>query len=213
MNEQTHTAVHTAVIGGGLAGLTAAATLARAGKQVLLLEKAQQLGGRAISQQRGDFTFNLGPHALYVGGGASDVLAELGVPWTGHKPSLRGFAVYQNRLVSTARCAPGFVGGELAHMGGEDGRTAPTFASHQHPTGIGQRQHTSHGPLDGGCPQHFTSRNINSAHPGIRCCKISYFWQRIQAADSEAGLNLEQRFALAVQVMRHPVVRAKRADT
>ncbi|MBX3055327.1 MAG: NAD(P)/FAD-dependent oxidoreductase [Anaerolineae bacterium] len=103
MNQLTtttvHTAVHTAVIGGGLAGLTAAATLARAGKSVLLLEKARLIGGRAISQQRGDFTLNLGPHALYIGGGASDILAELGVAWTGHKPNLRGTAVYQNHLV------------------------------------------------------------------------------------------------------------------
>lgn len=103
MNQLTttsvHTAVHTAVIGGGLAGLTAAATLARAGKSVLLLEKARHIGGRALSQQRGDFTLNLGPHALYIGGGASDILAELGVAWTGHKPNLRGSAVYQGRLV------------------------------------------------------------------------------------------------------------------
>ncbi|HRQ41129.1 MAG TPA: FAD-dependent oxidoreductase [Chloroflexota bacterium] len=99
MNQLTTTSVHTAVIGGGLAGLTAAATLARAGKSVLLLEKARHIGGRALSQQRGDYTFNLGPHALYIGGGASDILAELGVAWTGHKPNLRGSAVYQNRLV------------------------------------------------------------------------------------------------------------------
>ncbi|MCL4265499.1 MAG: FAD-dependent oxidoreductase [Anaerolineae bacterium] len=99
MNQLNNTAVHTAVIGGGLAGLTAAATLARAGKSVLLLEKARHIGGRALSQQRGDFTLNLGPHALYIGGGASDILAELGVAWSGHKPNLRGSAVYQNRLV------------------------------------------------------------------------------------------------------------------
>lgn len=99
MNTQTLTAVHTAIIGGGLAGLTAAATLARAGRQVLVLEKARHIGGRAVSQPRSGFLFNLGPHALYVGGGASDILAELGVPWTGGKPSLRGLAVTENRLV------------------------------------------------------------------------------------------------------------------
>lgn len=98
MNQLTTTRVHTAVIGGGLAGLTAAAILARAGKQVLVLEKARHIGGRAISQPRGDFLFNLGPHALFIGGGASGILAELGVPWTGSKPTLRGFAIVQNRL-------------------------------------------------------------------------------------------------------------------
>ncbi|MCB0018616.1 MAG: FAD-dependent oxidoreductase, partial [Anaerolineales bacterium] len=58
------------VIGGGLAGLTAALALGQAGRQVILLEKAAALGGRAASQQKEGYTFNLGPHALYRSGAA-----------------------------------------------------------------------------------------------------------------------------------------------
>ncbi|NOT60403.1 MAG: FAD-dependent oxidoreductase, partial [Acidobacteria bacterium] len=54
------------IIGGGLAGLTAAVTLARANRRVTLLEKAAQLGGRAMTSHESGFAFNLGPHALYA---------------------------------------------------------------------------------------------------------------------------------------------------
>jgi NADPH-dependent 2,4-dienoyl-CoA reductase/sulfur reductase-like enzyme len=54
------------IVGGGLAGLTAAVTLARTGRRVTLLEKSEHLGGRAITEQKQGFAFNLGPHALYA---------------------------------------------------------------------------------------------------------------------------------------------------
>ena len=56
------------IIGGGLGGLTAATYLARAGKSVTLFEKSRHLGGRATTQTKSGFQFNLGPHALYCGG-------------------------------------------------------------------------------------------------------------------------------------------------
>ena len=51
------------VIGGGLAGLTAAITCAEQGAAVRLLEAHEQLGGRARSTS-GPYKANLGPHAL-----------------------------------------------------------------------------------------------------------------------------------------------------
>jgi len=69
----------TIVVGGGLAGLTAAATLARDGRRVVVIEGASQLGGRARTRHHDGFDLNLGPHALYIGGGASAVLRDLGV--------------------------------------------------------------------------------------------------------------------------------------
>jgi phytoene dehydrogenase-like protein len=70
-----------AVIGGGLAGLTAACYLARAGRTVTILEQAPEVGGRAATQQISGFAFNRGAHALYSGGSASHVLGELGVTY------------------------------------------------------------------------------------------------------------------------------------
>jgi phytoene dehydrogenase-like protein len=51
------------VIGGGLAGLTAAISCAEQGAQVRLLEAHAELGGRARSMD-GPYKANLGPHAL-----------------------------------------------------------------------------------------------------------------------------------------------------
>lgn len=77
------------VIGAGLAGLTAAATAARAGQRVVLVE-AHAGGGRARTDVRRGYRFNQGPHALYRGGHAWQVLGELGVAHRGHLPPLRG---------------------------------------------------------------------------------------------------------------------------
>jgi phytoene dehydrogenase-like protein len=77
------------VIGAGLAGLTAAATAARAGKHVVIVE-AHAGGGRARTDERGGYRFNQGPHALYRGGEAWRILRELGVNHHGHMPPLRG---------------------------------------------------------------------------------------------------------------------------
>ncbi len=51
------------VIGGGIAGLTAAISAAEHGRPVRLLEAHEQLGGRARSMT-GPYMANLGPHAL-----------------------------------------------------------------------------------------------------------------------------------------------------
>src|SRR5215217_143831 len=55
------------VIGGGVAGLTAAITCAERGGGVRLFEAHEQVGGRARSTD-GPYKVNLGPHAIYTGG-------------------------------------------------------------------------------------------------------------------------------------------------
>ncbi|MDT7839123.1 NAD(P)-binding protein [Streptomyces justiciae] len=55
------------VIGGGLAGLTAAITAAEAGAKVTVHEAHHTLGGRARTAE-GPYRTNEGPHALYNGG-------------------------------------------------------------------------------------------------------------------------------------------------
>jgi phytoene dehydrogenase-like protein len=80
------------VIGAGLAGLTAAATAARALRPVVVVE-ADTAGGRARTDERGGYRFNQGPHALGRGGEAWRILRDLGVPRRGHRPPLRGARV------------------------------------------------------------------------------------------------------------------------
>ncbi|CAL9642666.1 phytoene dehydrogenase [Streptomyces griseomycini] len=53
---------HAVVVGGGLAGVTAALALADAGVRVTLLEGRPRLGGLAFSFQRGDLTVDNGQH-------------------------------------------------------------------------------------------------------------------------------------------------------
>jgi phytoene dehydrogenase-like protein len=55
---------NTIIIGGGLAGLTAGATLSKFGKKVLLLEKHHKPGGCATTFKRGDFIVEVGLHEM-----------------------------------------------------------------------------------------------------------------------------------------------------
>lgn len=73
------------VIGGGPAGLLAAAHLAEAGMSTTLLEAKAQFGGRAASLRRDGLFLNQGPHALYLGGAAMRELSALGIDPPGWK--------------------------------------------------------------------------------------------------------------------------------
>jgi phytoene dehydrogenase-like protein len=77
------------VIGGGLAGLTAAITCAEAGADVTLFEAHQELGGRARSTD-GPYKANLGPHAIYTGGVLWDWLTKRSLMPPLARPPLTG---------------------------------------------------------------------------------------------------------------------------
>lgn len=96
--------VDVAVVGGGLAGLTAAATAARNGSTVVVFD-SHALGGRARVDDRNGFIFNRGPRALYLGGEANTILEDLGVPAPGGRPPVKG--------------AMGLRGGELSLLPGD----------------------------------------------------------------------------------------------
>jgi phytoene dehydrogenase-like protein len=93
MSRAEHSTGTVAIVGGGLAGLVAAATLARAGRRAVVFEKARDAGGRARTQVEEGFEWNLGPHALYLGAAAARTLKELRVPFTGGKPPVTGFVL------------------------------------------------------------------------------------------------------------------------
>ena len=70
------------IVGAGMAGLTAAAYLARAGYNVLLLEKNTRSGGLLGTFSSNGFHFDTGPRALINSGIVKPILKELGVEWT-----------------------------------------------------------------------------------------------------------------------------------
>lgn len=85
-----HTSSDVHVIGGGLAGLTAAALVSRAGLTVTVHDARTRLGGQATTDVRHGFAFDLGAHALYRGGAAERVLRRLGIDPQGAVPPRRG---------------------------------------------------------------------------------------------------------------------------
>ncbi|HEX2889886.1 FAD-dependent oxidoreductase [Vineibacter terrae] len=91
--------VDVVVVGGGIAGLVAAAFASKAGAGVLLLEASPAFGGRARTRIVSGYHFNQGAHALYRGGFVDKALQDLGVEVTGNVPALAdGFFVNDNKL-------------------------------------------------------------------------------------------------------------------
>jgi hypothetical protein len=78
------------VVGGGIAGLTAAIACAEGGARVRLLEAHEELGGRARSSD-GPYKANLGPHAMYKGSAPWAWLQERDLIPSLARPLLSGF--------------------------------------------------------------------------------------------------------------------------
>lgn len=117
------------VVGGGLAGLMAAALGARAGRKVVVLERSSRPGGRAITQVDGGIHFNLGPHALYCRGHAFRLLEELGVRFTGGFPEARrGFLTDRDRSWKLPRGLGSVIGSRLLTLR-EKARLIALFAT------------------------------------------------------------------------------------
>jgi phytoene dehydrogenase-like protein len=70
---------NTVIVGGGMAGLTSAAFLARAGQKVLLIEKNRECGGLVNSFTRDGFQFDAGIRALEDAGIIFAMLKNLGI--------------------------------------------------------------------------------------------------------------------------------------
>src|SRR5688572_10950106 len=87
------------VIGGGVAGLVAAAFASKGGVSVFVLEASPGIGGRARTRNLSGYHFNQGAHAFYRDGFLENALHDLGVAVTGNAPSLAvGFFVNDGRL-------------------------------------------------------------------------------------------------------------------
>jgi len=70
---------NTIIVGGGIAGLTSAAYLSRAGQKVLLVEKNKECGGLVNSFTRDGFHFDAGVRALEDAGIIFPMLKDLGI--------------------------------------------------------------------------------------------------------------------------------------
>jgi phytoene dehydrogenase-like protein len=76
MSENNH---RTIIVGAGMAGLTAASYLTRAGYDVLLFEKNKECGGLLNSFTRDGFTFDAGARSILNAGVIHPMLKELGI--------------------------------------------------------------------------------------------------------------------------------------
>jgi phytoene dehydrogenase-like protein len=70
------------IVGAGMAGLTAAAYLARENHSVLLLDKNDRSGGLVNTFDRDGFFFDGGPRAFVNSGIVKPILKDLGIRWT-----------------------------------------------------------------------------------------------------------------------------------
>ena len=104
------------VVGGGMAGLTAACYLARARADVTLFEKAPILGGRAATRESDGFLFNRGIHALYTGGVTSRALEELDITYD-HGTPKETFVLQGDELRSFPTSLPQFLRTDLLSAG------------------------------------------------------------------------------------------------
>ena len=86
-----------AIIGAGMAGLTAAQKLLSGGARVTIMDKAQP-GGRASSVVKDGFHINQGPHALYRGGSAYRILGEFNIRPAGARPQPKQTLVLKDNI-------------------------------------------------------------------------------------------------------------------
>ncbi|MCC7536595.1 MAG: NAD(P)/FAD-dependent oxidoreductase [Deltaproteobacteria bacterium] len=108
------------VVGGGLAGLAAAATLATSGRTVVLFEQSRDLGGRGATRLRDGYAFNRGAHAFYSAGPGARVLQSLGVRPVGRAPDANGaFAVRGARTHTLPVGLVGMLTTGLLSLGGK----------------------------------------------------------------------------------------------
>lgn len=86
-----------AIVGGGIAGLTAAIYAAKAGKQTVVLEQQKQMGGRAITTKKQGVYFSLGGHALYRGE-AYETFRQFGLRLEETSPVTNAHGIWKNQL-------------------------------------------------------------------------------------------------------------------
>ncbi len=98
-----------AVIGAGIAGLTCAYELQKAGHEVTVYEKGSQVGGRMSSRSTNNYIFDLGAdHLCEWYFEMKKYCAEFGISW--EKMRFRGYGLVKDKKIISHDQAPGFWG-------------------------------------------------------------------------------------------------------
>lgn len=98
-----------AVIGAGIAGLTCAYELQRAGHEVVVFEKDEQVGGRMSSRTTNNYIFDLGAdHLCEWYFEMKKYCAEFGINW--EKMRFRGYGIVQDKRIVSQEQATGLLG-------------------------------------------------------------------------------------------------------
>ena len=74
----TQNTTNTIIIGAGFAGLSAAITLASKGQKVTVVEKNEQIGGRARVLRKDGFVFDMGPSWYWMPEVIEDFFKQFG---------------------------------------------------------------------------------------------------------------------------------------
>jgi oxygen-dependent protoporphyrinogen oxidase len=92
-----------AVVGAGVAGLTAAYRLKRSGIRVVVYEASDRAGGVILTERREGYLAELGPNSLMAGGAAAGVLSQLGLDGSlveAQRDARKRYIVRKSRLVA-----------------------------------------------------------------------------------------------------------------
>lgn len=98
-----------AVIGAGIAGLTCAYELHKAGHEVIVFEKGEQVGGRMSSRTTNNYIFDLGAdHLCEWYFEMKKYCAEFGINW--EKMRFRGYGIVKDKKIVSQEKATGLIG-------------------------------------------------------------------------------------------------------
>jgi phytoene dehydrogenase-like protein len=169
------------VVGGGVAGLTAANALAGGRRRVVVFEQSARLGGRASTREDRGFLLNVGPHALYRGGRAFSLWREWQIPFHGRVPDVtaNAFLTYGDRMYDLIRNPGALLRSRLFGFG-EKLEALRLFA------------HLQHGVADPGeTMDHWLDRHVG--RPRVRALaeamtRVSTYTAEIPHLSAEAAL-------------------------